>query len=224
METVKIQCFVHFYRRPRIIWPLEGHGVLRIWFLYPQKYNLILYVWNFFQDSVICTQCIKQKFLYQVIKDNKSVLQTNNYEIVINFFQISYSLTWYSAIKHKFTRIPVCSTYELTKQPFLQLYGNFFGLFLNKEILQQFSGIFLNIFKYPEIFFVFKISKISEICQKKFLFHRPHWRINVFVHPCSEWFALPNTLLKSKNYCSIFVRNVTTGPWTFAKTPTNFSK
>ena len=46
-----------------------------------------------------------------------SIVQVNNYEIVVNFFHISHNLTWYSAIVHKFTRIyPVCSTYELTKQ------------------------------------------------------------------------------------------------------------
>ena len=45
------------------------------------------------------------------------LLQVNDYEIVINFLDISHNLTWYSAIVHKFTRIyPVCSTYELTKQ------------------------------------------------------------------------------------------------------------
>ena len=44
-----------------------------------------------------------------------SVVQVNNYEIIVNFFHISHNLTWYSAIVHKFTRIlPVRSYYELT--------------------------------------------------------------------------------------------------------------
>ena len=44
-------------------------------------------------------------------------LQVDNYEIIVNFFQSSHDLTWYSAIVHKSTRIyPVCSTYELAKQ------------------------------------------------------------------------------------------------------------
>ena len=46
-----------------------------------------------------------------------SILQVNNYDIVVKFFHNSHNLTWYSAIVHKFTRInPICSTYELTKQ------------------------------------------------------------------------------------------------------------
>ena len=45
------------------------------------------------------------------------LLQVNNYEIVVKIFHISHTLTWYSTIVHKFTRIyPVCSTYGLTKQ------------------------------------------------------------------------------------------------------------
>ena len=44
-------------------------------------------------------------------------VQVNNYEIVAKIFHVSHSLSWYSAIFHKFTRVyPVCSTYELTKQ------------------------------------------------------------------------------------------------------------
>ena len=47
-----------------------------------------------------------------------SIVQVNNYEIVVKFFHISHNLTWCSAIVHtEFTRIhPVCSTYELTKE------------------------------------------------------------------------------------------------------------
>ena len=46
-----------------------------------------------------------------------TLLQVNNYEIIVKYFHISHNLTWYSASVHKFTRIyPVCSTYELTKQ------------------------------------------------------------------------------------------------------------
>ena len=32
-------------------------------------------------------------------------IQVNNYEIVVNFFHISHTLTWYSAIVHRFVRI-----------------------------------------------------------------------------------------------------------------------
>ena len=50
-----------------------------------------------------------------------NVLQVTNYEMVVNLFQTSHNLTWYSASVHKFTSIyPVCSTYELTKQ-FMQI-------------------------------------------------------------------------------------------------------
>jgi hypothetical protein len=53
----------------------------------------------------------------QIFFVDKNWVAVNNYEIVVNFLHISHTLTWYSAIVHKFTRIyQVCSNYELTKQ------------------------------------------------------------------------------------------------------------
>ena len=54
--------------------------------------------------------------IFRLLETSDRLIQVNNYEIVVNFFQISHNLTWYSAIVHTFTRIyPVCSNYELTK-------------------------------------------------------------------------------------------------------------
>ena len=64
-----------------------------------------------------------------------SRVQVNNYEIVVKFFHIS--LTWYSEIVQRFTRISkFCSTYELTKQ-FMEICVKNCAINLKKNNLYQ---------------------------------------------------------------------------------------
>ena len=120
------QWHTYFFDFTRVIWnkvyrkmcwkylvKLSSCIKIKIWNLDNQKDDgSIMYY------SVSC-QVLKGELLQHVLPSFMSYyiiymyVQVNNYEIVINFFDISHNLT----IVHKFTRIyPVCSTYELTKQ------------------------------------------------------------------------------------------------------------
>ena len=93
-----------------------------------------------------CTLTLKsvfREFLETQLRSRKCVfVQVNNYEIIVNFFQISHNLTWYSAIVHKFTKTnPVCSTYELKKQ-FMKVSVKNCAINLKKNNLYSFYWAF----------------------------------------------------------------------------------
>ena len=63
-------------------------------------------------SSFLCGSfTLKDLVWFDQIWIQKYIIQANDYEIVVEFFNISHDLKWHSAIVHKFTKIyPVCSS------------------------------------------------------------------------------------------------------------------